>query len=175
MTVLDLYCGLGGFGQAFRDRGHKVYGLDIVPPADVIADARALPFRDGLAPDALLAAPPCTDFARESMPWCRTGKAPDMALVRAAFDAVERLKPRFWVIENVRGARPYMPMPVMRVGSRYLWGYFPIPLMGSHGRCFGKEHIGPNVTNRARLRSLIPYDLSLALCKAMEAAINVAA
>jgi hypothetical protein len=168
VIVLDICCGLGGFGQAFRDRGHKVYGLDIVPPADVIADARALPFRDGCAPDALIASPPCTEFSRESMPWCRTGKAPDMSIMRGCLDAVKRLKPRFWVIENVRGARPYMPLPVMKVGSRYLWGHFPLILMGSHGHCFGKERVGPNVKDRARVRSLIPYDLSLALCKAME-------
>ena len=32
MIVLDLFCGLGGFSSVFRERGHRVIGVDIVPP-----------------------------------------------------------------------------------------------------------------------------------------------
>lgn len=28
MKVLDLFAGLGGFSQAFRDRGHYVFTID---------------------------------------------------------------------------------------------------------------------------------------------------
>ena len=31
MKVLDLFSGLGGFSQAFKDRGHKVTTLDNNP------------------------------------------------------------------------------------------------------------------------------------------------
>ena len=64
MMVVDLFCGLGGFSQAFRDRGHRVIGVDIVPPADVLADVRNLPFNEKLRADVVLASPPCDEFTR---------------------------------------------------------------------------------------------------------------
>lgn len=167
MIVLDLFCGLGGFSQAFRDRGHTVIGLDIEPPADVIADATRLPFRDTFRPDVILASPPCTEFTKWDLPW-RDGK-PDMVLVNAALAAVERFKPRYWVLENVRGLarlweRPYS----LRVGSRYLWGEFPLFLFGSHREAQGKWKLPPS-KDRARLRSKIPRVISEGLCNVMEA------
>jgi len=57
LVVLDLFCGYGGFSQAFRDRGHVTIGVDIVGPADVLADVRRLPFSASFRPDVILASP----------------------------------------------------------------------------------------------------------------------
>lgn len=171
LLVLDLYCGLGGFSQAFRDRGHQVIGVDILQPADVVADVKRLPFAKSFRPDIILASPPCTEYSREWMPWCKTGKEPDHSLMHAAYKAVATFKPRWWVIENVQGATPYWPPYRLRIGSRYLWGKFPIPAVLPHkAKCEGKERLGPQVENRARVRAVIPYPISLALCESMEAA-----
>ena len=166
MTVLDLFCGLGGFSRAFRDRGHSVIGVDIVPPATILADAKALPLRN-FRPDVILASPPCTEFSREDMPWHRTGNPPDMSLVDAAFKAIKDLAPRWWVIENTRGAVKHFPIPYThKAGSRYLWTNLPL-LDFDEAKCYGKWRLPPT-KDRAWLRSEIPYTLSLGLCRAME-------
>jgi len=171
LLVLDLFCGLGGFSKAFRERGHRVIGVDIVPPCEVQADVKRLPFPKSFRPDVILASPPCTEYAREWMPWSRTGKEPDHSLMHAAYKAVATYKPRWWVIENVRGAVQYWPPYRLRIGSRFLWGKFPIPaLLPNEAICHGKERLGPTVKDRARVRAIIPYPISLALCQSIEAA-----
>lgn len=163
---MDLFCGLGGFSRAFRERGHMVVGVDIVPPADVISDlSKGVPIRGRI--DVLLASPPCTEFSRESMPWIRTGNAPSMELVDAAFGAIEDLKPSFWCVENVRGAvKWFKTAPTCRIGSRYLWTNILIPSI-DHGVAYGKERLWPS-KDRARLRSEIPKAISDAICYACE-------
>lgn len=117
--MLDLFAGLGGASQAMRSRGWSVTTVEIDPKfrPDVVGDVARLPIRGQF--DLVWASPPCTEFSRESMPWCRTGNTPDMSLVLAAKAAIDELRPRWWVIENVRGA------------SRYL-----TPILG-HPRVFG--------------------------------------
>ncbi len=172
MFMIDLFAGMGGASRAMRERGWRVVRVEIDPKhrPDVVADARFLPLRDGLSPDLLWMSPVCTEFARESMPWCRTGSAPSLELVQACLVAVDRLKPRWWVIENVRGAQkwlnPILGRPTQRIGAQYLWGRFPL-LLGVPAKAT-KERIGPCV-NRAALRSEAPYALSLALARQCEA------
>lgn len=166
MLVLDLFCGLGGFSKAFSDRGHRVIGIDLVPPASVCADlSRGVPIK--AQPDVLLASPPCTEFTKESLPWRKTGKSPDMTLALAAFKAVQDLKPRWWCIENVQGAIKWFPKkPTTRVGSRILWTNIPAWLP-PNSTAYGKWRLPPS-PDRSRLRSMIPYSISLALCLACE-------
>lgn len=170
MNVLDLYCGLGGFSQAFRDRGHRVVGVDIVPPADILADVRRLPLSGvRFHPDIILAAPPCTEFSREDQPWHRSGKVPDMSLVHAVYKAVDFFRPLFWVMENVRGAKKWFPESVsLKVGSRYFWGRFPLFLVPKgYKPDKGKWRLPPS-PDRARIRSKVEYEISLRLCEAVE-------
>lgn len=171
MKVLDLFAGLGGFSQAFKDRGHEVHTLDNDPQfhCTFIMDVR-----DGIPAggyDVILASPPCNEFAPWGMPpsWHPNRKIPDLSLIYATLKIIDRLKPRWWVIENVRGSvkflKPILGKPVIR-GFQYLWGEFPlIPKFKPTGK--GKELLSPS-KERAALRSLIPYNLSLALCIAME-------
>lgn len=193
LTVVDLFCGLGGFSQAFRDRGHRVIGVDIVPPSDVLADVRALPFNGKLKPDVVLASPPCQEFTKAMLPFrkCRENADPGgkgMDLVRAGKRAIDAFDPRWWVLENVVGSVPHIsPLlgrPVRRLGSRFLWGDMPLFLMADDRHLYGKMknfriakndptpkewHKG-NAKARARDRSKIPYEISLRLCEAMEKA-----
>lgn len=172
--MLDLFAGLGGASQAMKDRGWKVITVEIDPcfHPDIIADITTFHYY-GPTPDLIWASPECTEFTRASLPasWAcnKNGKPdPDMAQVEAAIRIIEEVKPRWWIIENVRGAVPYfkprLGPPAKRSGSRYLWGCFP-PF-----DCrpeYGKEKIGP-CENRHNIRSVIPYQLSLALCLSIE-------
>ena len=66
MRVLDLFAGLEGWSQPFRERGHDVISLDNDPRfgCDITADLldwnpKDLPWR----PDIVLASPPCEAFS----------------------------------------------------------------------------------------------------------------
>lgn len=169
LLMLDIGSGLGGASQAMKSRGWRVLTVDIEPRfnPDFIADARTWSY-EGERPDLVWASPPCVEFSRESMPWCRTGSTPDMSIVLGCKRIIDECQPRYWVIENVRGAvshfRPYLGEPAARVGPFFLWGRFP-PL-GSIPRDWKKkESYGSK--QRAE-RAKIPGGLSLALAQAIE-------
>ena len=170
MRVIDLCSGMGGATRAFRDRGHTVITVDIDPGfnPDIVADVRKLSADDfPFMPDFIWASPPCEEFSRMSMPWLNKPRlVPDMSIVLACVRLINELKPRYWVIENVRGAvpyfHPYLGPPIKRCGPYYLWGKFPIFDVRITKR---KQNLsGLNPAKRAE----IPYTLSLALCLAIE-------
>jgi len=175
MNVLDLFSGLGGFSKAFKDNGHQVVKIDNESKfnPDICIDILKLKKNDfnDYDFDIVLASPPCTEFTKDSMPdsWNENRKVePDTRLLRKTIKIIYWVDPKYWVIENVSGARPYFYLflgnPVKKVGSRYLWGNFPV------FECkdvYGKWELSPG-EDRPSLRSLIPYELSLSLCKMCE-------
>ena len=165
MIMLDLCAGLGGASQAMKERGWKVVTVDIDPSfnTNIVADITAWSWQ-GERPDLVWASPPCDEFARESMPWCKTGKTPDMTLVNACKRIIQECNPRYWVIENVRGAVPYLGQPRAIVGPFFLWGFFP-PLSDFILEYRNKE----SMSSRAKAeRARIPYRLSLEVAVAVE-------
>jgi hypothetical protein len=170
MLMLDLFSGLGGASQAMRDRFWQVVRVDLDPrfSPDIVADVRDFCW-DGERPDLIWASPPCTEFAREFMPWSRTGREPDLSLVEATIRIVEETKPRFWILENVRGATrwldPILGKPRAIIGPYFLWGFFP-PLPGVYLNGRRKKESLPS--SAAAERAKIPYELSLAVADACE-------
>ena len=169
MLMLDLCAGLCGASQAMLVRGWDVLTLDNDPRfgCSVTADLRTWHY-DGPRPDLLWISPPCVEFARESMPWSRTGKAPDMSIVQAARRLIDEIQPRYWAVENVRGAvrffAPLFGQPRLIVGPFFLWGNFP-PLDGLRVKMKAKESYSS--TQRAE-RAKVPAALSEALAIAIE-------
>jgi site-specific DNA-cytosine methylase len=102
--MLDLFSGLGGASASMRERGWEVTTLDYLPEfkPDIVADIRDFSWEGGPL-DLIWASPPCEEFSREFMPWCKTGVEPSMELVEAAYRVIQAAAPRFWVIENTRG------------------------------------------------------------------------
>lgn len=96
--------------------------------ADVTADVRTWAYT-GPRPCLVWASPPCTEFSRESMPWCRTGEAPDLSIVEGCLRVIREADPEFWVVENVKGAikhlSPLLGKPRQSHGPFFLWGRFP--------------------------------------------------
>lgn len=123
MKVLDLFAGLGGWSQAFRDRGHDVtrVELDTRFEAEIHADILTLQPKDLPGPwDIVLASPPCECFSVASIGHHWTGghraympKTVDawkaQALAAHTFDLVSRLDTRAWIVENPRGLMRKMP------------------------------------------------------------------
>jgi site-specific DNA-cytosine methylase len=169
LLMLDLFSGLGGASQAFRERPWwKVVRVDIDPACepDIVADVATWTWH-GPRPTLVWASPPCQEFAREDMPWCRTGRPPDLTLVFAVLRIVRETGPLFWVLENVRGAQRWIGRAPWHVGPYYFWGWFP-PFKGVVRTL--KSHLP---SSQDRLRARIPYVISRALADAVEEALGL--
>ncbi len=168
--ALDLFCGTGGATAAFRGRSDwEVIGIDNDGrrAGDVVADVRRLPITGRV--DFIWASPPCQEFS--TMPPGRAGRRPSLELVFAALEAVRDLRPKYWIIENVAGAIPFLGAPLQKIGPFCLWGYFPkitAPLSVVDHRKMTRDR------RRAVARAAIPADLSEAVYQAIEGAWSAA-
>ena len=120
LTVGDLFSGGGGFAEGFRQAGLRVlWGVDNWPPAvrtfqknfpesaALERDILTLDFAELPRVDVLIGSPPCVQFS----PANRGGngdKQLGMELVSSFLRAVAKLKPRYWVMENVPALLPYL-------------------------------------------------------------------
>jgi hypothetical protein len=165
LTVVDLFSGLGGASAAMADRGWKVLRLDIESRfhPTVVADVLHLPLREGLCPDLLWMSPPCTEFTRWMFSFRFGSSIPSMDLVDATRSCVCWLRPRWWVLENVRGSVPFLGTYRQRFGPFYLWGEFPLLMLAG-----GRPRKDTRHVKSPEKRALVPYDLSLALALAIE-------
>jgi DNA (cytosine-5)-methyltransferase 1 len=133
-TVADLFCGAGGFSEGFRQAGFKVlWAIDNWPPAYetfrrnfpdtkiIDQDVMALDFSKLPPTDVIIGSPPCTHFSLAN----KAGNgavAKGLALIGRFIDAIESLKPRYWIMENVPNLAPIMER---EYGSPVIEKYFP--------------------------------------------------
>lgn len=187
--MVDLCSGLGGASEAFLQAGWDVLRIENNPlladtPNTVMMDIAELKPQphEYLKVDLVWASPPCRDFSTAySAPKSiaqRAGidYAPDMEILEDAIRIIEELKPRFWVVENVRGAikdfEPYLGTPRLIIGPFVLWGNFPLfdmPPEWNHtkgGKGSGDKHSSDPL--RANYRAKIPYEMSENLRLAIE-------
>ena len=175
MKVIDLYCGMGGWVQAFP-KEWDVTGYDVMDfskeyqgkfvQCDLL-EYNGFPEH----PDLIVASPPCTEFSKASMPksWACNRKEPDIDMAVKLFsraqEIIKDLQPEWWIIENVRGSQKYMGKADMHIGSRYLWTNMEI--RGAHIDDVKKSWLPPS-KNRPALRAMIPYGLSALVVQAMK-------
>lgn len=88
--------------------------------------------------DFVWASPPCYEFSTAyhapKAIASREGRLdeyePDMSLLEATINFIDTVKPKYWAIENVRGAcphfEPYLGKHRIKMGPMYIWGNFPI-------------------------------------------------
>ncbi len=148
---IDLFCGLGGWAEGFLAEGWDVIGFDIerrdygtggYPAQLVLQDVLTLhgaQFRDV---DCIVASPPCQRYSYMAMPWSRA-KA-QAAEIRADLGKLIELNRLFWacfdlqaqasraagrhipmVVEDVKGAQPWVGRAAWHYGSYCLWGDVP--------------------------------------------------
>jgi len=139
--AIDLFCGLGGWTSGLLAEGYDVIGFDIerhvygehrYPAQLVIQDVLTLhgsQFRDAAL---IVASPPCQAYSYRAMPWKRAKALPppDNSLFDACFriqrEAIEAAGHHIpLVVENVRGAQPWVGRARWNFGSFYLWGDVP--------------------------------------------------
>ena len=198
LKVLDLFSGLGGFSEAFVLNNDEVLRIENNPLLSevkhtVMMDVRKL--RDIIAEgltegdlnpyllniDLIVASPPCYDFSLAySAPQgiiARRGKEefeayePDMELFEVTLEIIQMLKPRYWIIENVRGSIRHCEkiglIPRQKFQAYVLYGNFPKftpPRMATKENKDVKPHGHPL---RANYRALIPLELSESIRKAI--------
>jgi hypothetical protein len=139
--AIDLFCGLGGWTEGLLAEGYDVVGFDIerhdygsggYPAQLVIQDVLTLhgsQFRDAAL---IVASPPCQAYSYRAMPWKRAKALPPPSnelfdacfrIQREACEAAGRFIPL--VVENVKGAQPWVGRAKWHYGSFYLWGDVP--------------------------------------------------
>lgn len=158
-VMFDLFCGLKGSSQAFTAAGWNVTTVDIEPMFKPTRLVSVVDFNPGpVRPEFVWASPPCTEFALR-----RFDKTivPSLDLVRHAKRVIDQLEPKYWAVENVRNAVPYISEvlgpPKMVVGPFFLWGNFPRflarPVPGK-GQARGPHFL------RSAMRAMVPLSLS---------------
>ena len=187
LNVLDLYSGFGGASEAFLEAGDHVLRIENNPllssvPATTMMDVQELEDflyeharRDGIPikPDLIWASPPCLEFSQAyDAPGPRARRAgiefePDMRLVESAITIIEILQPKWWVIENVRGAIPHfadrLGEPRQNVGPFVLWGRFPELRLSKDFQHRKADHDKRHSPLRSNHRARIPLEVSQAL------------
>jgi len=159
--AIDLFCGLGGWTEGLLAEGYDVVGFDIerhqygehrYPAQLVVQDVLTLhgsQFRDA---DLIVASPPCQAYSYMAMPWKRakakaaairadtTGRM--LADLNRLFDACFRIQAEASIaagrhipmmVENVRGAIPWVGRSRWNFGSFHLWGDVPALMPGRDG------------------------------------------
>ena len=149
--AIDLFCGLGGWTDGLMAEGYDVIGFDIerheygdhrYPAQLVIQDVLTLHGSQFRNADLIVASPPCQEYSYMAMPWSKAkAKAADYRSGRrnvkqltALFDVCFRIQREAceaagrqipMVVENVKGAQPWVGRSRWNFGSFHLWGDVP--------------------------------------------------
>ena len=151
--AIDLFCGLGGWSEGLLADGWRVIGYDIeaheygdmkYPAELVLQDVLTIHGSQFADADLIVASPPCQAYSYMAMPWSlakakaaairadTTGQAvTDLnALFNACFRIQREASEAAWrhipmVVENVRGAIPWVGRSRYNYGAFHLWGDVP--------------------------------------------------
>jgi hypothetical protein len=151
--AIDLFCGLGGWTDGLLAEGYDVIGFDIEQHAYgdmayqgklVVQDVCTLHGSQFKNAALIVASPPCQEYSYMAMPWSlakakakairedTTGKK--LAALNRLFNECFRIQKEAsfaagkhipLVVENVRGAQPWVGRARWNFGSFYLWGDVP--------------------------------------------------
>lgn len=193
LEVVDLFSGLGGFSQAFVDRGHTVERYDFNEkfkdiPHTMIKDVLEMSSVDLKHANIILASPPCTHFSYaavtkgshlhwpKGIPTKETKQ--QIELVKYTVSIILETDPEYWILENPRGfMKKVLGQPAIEtywsawgaptLKPTHLWGKFP-PIDWKVPLSTQKNEWGKAMPRDPALRALIPYEFSMAVCLATE-------
>lgn len=149
--AIDLFCGLGGWTEGLLAEGYYVVGFDIekheygdakYPAQLVLQDVMTIHGKQFKDVALIVASPPCQEYSYMAMPWSRAkaiaaeyrSGVRDVKNLTALFDACFRIQREAsevaghhipMVVENVRGAIPWVGRSRWNFGNFHLWGDVP--------------------------------------------------
>jgi len=191
-VFVDLCSGVGGASQAFdRAPGWITIKIDIeeylLPEnqglflCDVTdVEATLCLINNRLAElnfshdDTLVvwASPPCTEFSCINKQ--RNVEDPNLEILIACLDIIERLDCNYWIVENVKGAHKIFNEEIERpptqiIGPFFLWGEFPLIAI-EHRDTFKHRKMLTKGTRllRPHLRAKVPMAVSEGLRSAID-------
>ena len=161
--VYDLYCGLGGWSEAFLAEGYECIGFDIeahdygtggYPGKLILRDVRSIHGSELKDAAVIVASPPCQAYSYRAMPWKRAKALPppDNTLFNECFriqrEASEAAGHHVsLIVENVRGAQKWVGRARWNYGSFYLWGDVPALMPFRRGETKMPAHINESIRN----------------------------
>ena len=182
--MIDLFSGLGGASEAFAQNTEwAVLRYENNPalrdvPFTTLCDLKEYRIRCRHDIDLIWASPPCLSFSTAySAPRSIAQRAgeeyePDMSLVNVAYEIIQELKPKYWVIENVAGAskyfEPLLGKPRQIIGPFLLWGNFPLIDVNRNWEHKKSEHDARHDELRSNIRAKIPIEISENLLLSIE-------
>ncbi len=202
LKMLDCFCGMGGVSDGFALEGFDVTGIDIVDAPKMLgykhkfiqADMGTLKGEDFKGFDVVWGSPPCRDFStfakNYGKTWIKNPPNPEKGklLALAFLKFANQAQPHFWIMENVRGMKPYIPIkPTFQTFlgrrerqqmERVFWGNFPPFLITSVNNLKpmrkNKGNFLPPESNSAK-RARIPLACSRAFARACREQLEVTA
>ena len=199
---LDLFAGLGGASEAFVEDvdNWSVLRIDNNPILSgvqnmVIDDVFNLPynyhtnyppmyrvFGEKMTIDCIWASPPCREFSGGyNSPKSKASRElggldsyePDMSLLERALIIIDIVKPKYWIIENVKGSikyfEQYLGKPRQIIGPYVLWGNFPyLDVDQSTIKTKASKDVHSGNPLRANIKAKVDIAISQALKNAIE-------
>jgi len=192
--MIDLCSGLGGASEAFVAAGWEVLRIDNNPLMSGVPHTKIIDIfefeewlEDNLhhnvcssecmsAPDLIWFSPPCLEFStaygsprsiaqRDGIEW-----NPSLDILQCGLRIIKMLEPKYWVIENVRGAIKFfeddLGTPNQIHQAYVLWGKFPGFQPGHFASKAEKDSRHSPI--RSNLKAKIPIELSQSLFEAIE-------
>ena len=171
-VILDLCGGTGAWSAPYKAKGYEVILID---PIALTGDVRLMPLPSQPI-QGVLAATPCTIFARSGARWWPT-KGPQallegLSVVDACLRVITMTQPVWWALENPIGRlKTYLGPPRLYfqpcdygdpwTKKTCLWGKFNLPI---------KTPVEPTEVSerpdRALIRSVTPPGFARAFCEA---------
>lgn len=181
MLMLDLFSGLGGASEAFKQHPDwTVIRVDNEPlvlhqvPETCICDVtntldRGRWWQSHMKVDLLWASPPCTEFSNARNPKIEN---PDLTLVQETIKLIDLIKPTVWIIENVVGAiKHFLPLlgpPRLILGPYCFWGNFPLFWVDMNGYSKMDKDTWSDDPLRPQKRAYVPMEISQSLLEALK-------